>query len=188
MTHLTRTFLNTCLALLLSIPVITLAQGMKPGMDHDMGAEMGANMADHMAILQRMEDREAIEHLMWRYTRALDSFDPDAYVAVFTEDGAFGNIKGRDALYKMIADLRDSRAKQAAEGNPAAPMYHATENYWTEFVSPTHARHHAYWVTYFGANGQDNPARMISVGRSVDDLVKVNGQWLIQTRDIAPQD
>lgn len=145
-------------------------------------------LAQDKDLLRRMEDREQIEHLMWRYTRALDSFDPDAYVAVFTGDGAFGAIKGREALHKMIADLRDARAEQAANGNPPAPMFHATENFWTEFVSPDHARHHAYWVTYFGANGSNSPARMVSVGRSVDDLVRVNGQWLIQTRNIAPDD
>jgi len=144
------------------------------------------SFAQEHDVLQRMADREAIEELMWRYTRALDSFDPDAYVAVFTEDGSFGDIKGRDALHKMMSDFRDGRAQQAAEGNPPAPMFHATENYWTEFISPTHARHHAYWVTYFGANGPDSPARMIAVGRGVDDLVKVNGQWLIQSRNVAP--
>ena len=144
--------------------------------------------AQDKALLQRMADREEIEHLMWRYTRALDTFNPDAYVELFTEDGAFGQVKGREALYKMIADLRDSRAKRAAEGNPPAPMFHATENYWTEFVSTDHARHHAYWVTYYGANGPDSPAQMIAVGRSVDDLVRVDGQWLIQSRDVAPQD
>lgn len=139
-------------------------------------------------VIQRMKDREEIEHLMWRYTRALDTFDPDAYVAVFTEDGSFGAIKGKAALHKMIADLRATREEQAANGNPPAPMFHATENYWTEFVGPDHARHHAYWVTYFGASGQDSPARIVSVGRSVDDLVRVNGQWLIQHRNIAPED
>lgn len=159
---------------------ITMAQDM----DHDMAG----SMESHMALLQRVEDREQIEHLMWRYTRALDSFDPDAYVAVFTEDGAFGAVKGKAALHKMIADLRTGREEQAANGNPAAPMYHATENYWTEFVNKDHARHHAYWVTYFGANGSDSPARMVSVGRGVDDIVRVNGEWLIQMRNIAPQD
>ncbi len=79
--------LFTALLLMFSMTSTTLwAQGM----DHDMGE----NMASHMALLQRMEDREQIEHLMWRYTRALDSFDPDAYEAVFTEDGSFGAIEG----------------------------------------------------------------------------------------------
>lgn len=173
--------LFTALLLMFSMTSTTLwAQGM----DHDMGE----NMASHMALLQRMEDREQIEHLMWRYTRALDSFDPDAYVAVFTEDGSFGAIKGKDALHKMMTDYRDGRAQQAANGNPPAPMFHATENYWTEFVNKDHARHHAYWVTYFGANGPDSPARMVSVGRSVDDIVRVNGEWLIQSRNVSPED
>lgn len=180
MTHPVKLILPALLALtLLSSPLVQAQHG-------EHGGDM--DQAGHMALLQRMADREAIEELMWKYTRALDSFDPDAYVAVFTEDGAFGEVKGHDALYKMIADLRDSRAEQAAAGNPPAPMFHATENYWTEFVSDDHARHHAYWVTYFGANGPDSPARMISVGRSVDDLVRVNGQWLIRSRNIAPEE
>lgn len=166
--------------------VALLCLGANPAVFAQAGQHQ--EMGNHMAVLQRMEDREQIEQLMWRYTRALDSFDPDAYVAVYTQDGSFAGTQGRDALYKMIADLRDSRAKQAAEGNPPAPMFHATENSWTEFVSADHARHHAYWVTYFGANGPDQPARMVSVGRSVDDLVRVDGQWLIKSRNIAPND
>lgn len=180
MTHLAKKLLSALSILAWLASPSAFAQNM----DHNMAQDM----AGHMQLLQRMEDREQIEHLMWRYTRALDSFDPDAYAAVYTEDGSFGQIKGRDALHKMIADLRDSRAAQAAAGNPPAQMYHATENFWLEFVGPDHARHHAYWVTYFGANGQDSPARMISVGRSVDDIVRVNGQWLIQSRNIAPED
>jgi hypothetical protein len=180
MTHLVKRLLPALFVLIFPVTIFAQAEHMNHVGDMDQ--------ANHMELLQRMADREEIEHLMWRYTRALDSFDPDAYVAVFTDDGAFGPTKGRDALHKMIADLRDGRARQAAEGNPPAAMFHATENYWTEFVSKDHARHHAYWVTYFGANGADSPARMISVGRSVDDLVRVNGQWLIQSRNIAPED
>jgi hypothetical protein len=29
---------------------------------------------------------------------------------------------------------------------------------------------------------------VVGVGRSVDELVRVNGQWLIKTRNVAPQD
>ena len=137
-------------------------------------------------LLREIKDREEIEQLLWRYTRALDSFDPEAYVATYTEDGSFGTVKGRDALHKMMVDFRDGRERQAAEGNPPAPMFHATENSWTEFVTPDHVRHHAYWVTYFGANGPESPARMVAVGRSVDNIVRVNGQWLIQSRNVTP--
>lgn len=158
--------LTTLLACIFSFPILAADEG----------------------LLREMKDREEIDALLWRYTRALDSFDPDAYVAVFTEDGSFGNVKGHAALRQMMVDFRDGRAQQAAEGNPPAPMFHATDNSWTEFVTPDHVRHHAYWTTYFGANGPDAPSRLVSVGRSVDDIVRVNGQWLIQSRNVAPTD
>ena len=56
-------------------------------------------------VAQRYADREAIEALMWRYDRSLDNYDPEAYAANFTPDGAFGQTKGREALAKMISDL-----------------------------------------------------------------------------------
>src|SRR5690606_5568871 len=55
----------------------------------------------------RAQDRAEIEALMWRYARALDTFDADAYAAVYTEDGEFKAggtaTKGRDALRQMVA-------------------------------------------------------------------------------------
>ena len=137
-------------------------------------------------LLREIKDREEIDQLLWRYTRALDSFDPDAYVATYTEDGSFGAVKGHEALHAMMVDFRNGRELQAAEGNPPAPMFHATENSWPEFVTPDHVRHHAYWVTYFGANGSDSPARIVAVGRSVDNIVRVNDQWLIRSRNVTP--
>ena len=65
-------------------------------------------------VVREAQDRAAIERLMWNYARALDSFDAEAYAAKFTVDGQFvaGNpTKGRDALKKMIADLK-SRSEE----------------------------------------------------------------------------
>jgi hypothetical protein len=73
---------------------------------------LGANvaMADDAAVLREAQDRTAIEALMWRYVRALDSMDADGYAAVFTEDGSFGSgntqRKGRADLKAMVADLK----------------------------------------------------------------------------------
>jgi hypothetical protein len=139
----------------------------------------------------RADDREAIDALMWSYARALDTFDPGAYVALYTEDGQFvagGNAtEGREALWQMIEDLRVDREERAATGNPAAPMYHMTADSWTEFVDDTHARHHTYWLTVTGAAG-GNPVNVLAAGRGVDELVKVGGRWLIQRRDVTPRD
>jgi uncharacterized protein (TIGR02246 family) len=134
-------------------------------------------------------DRAQIEALMWRYVRALDTTNADAYASVYTEDGQFstgGNVtKGRDALKKMVADMRERRVQTEAKGQAQAPMYHMIMNHHLEFVDRDHARMHAYWQTVFGAAGQ-TPVRVAAAGRSVDELVRVKGQWLIRSRNVAP--
>jgi uncharacterized protein (TIGR02246 family) len=134
-------------------------------------------------------DRSQIEALMWRYVRALDTANADAYASVYTEDGQFaagGNVtKGREALRKMVADIRGRQVKAEAIGEPQAPMYHMTMNQHVEFVDRDHVRIRAYWQTVFGAVGQ-TPVRVAAAGRSVDELVRVKGQWLIRSRNVAP--
>ena len=62
--------------------------------------------ADDAQLLQEVRDRAAIEALMWRYVRALDTLDADAYAAVFTPDGKFGSgqnaEQGRAELKAMV--------------------------------------------------------------------------------------
>ena len=148
-------------------------------------------MADDAAVLREVQDRAAIEALMWRYVRALDSMDAEGYAAVFTEDGSFGSgntqRKGRADLKAMVADLKKGRDERAAAGNPSAPMYHVIANHQITFMGPNEARYDSYWMTVFGANGQDTPPRVAAAGRGVDQLVRVNGEWLIKNRNVAPQ-
>lgn len=138
------------------------------------------------------QDRVQIEKLMWQYTRALDTANPDAYAATYTPDGQFGSgtraVKGTDALKKMIADFRQSNADAAAKGQPRPAMYHMEMNSYLEFIDKDHARLQAYWQTVFAGQGTTVPVRVAAAGREVDDLVRVNGQWLIQSRDVAPKD
>jgi len=141
---------------------------------------------------QQMQDRAEIEALMWKYTRSLDGYDPDGYASVYTTDGQFGTganaTKGHDALRKMVADLKQRRAENEAKGQKQPAMYHMTMNEQLEFIDNDHARINAYWQTVFGALGQDTPVRVAAAGRSVDDLVRLNGKWLIKTRNVTPQD
>lgn len=134
----------------------------------------------------RAQDRAEIEALMWRYARALDTFDADAYAAVYTEDGEFKAggtaTKGRDALRQMVASLAQNRN----ESSP--PMYHMTADSYIEFIDENTALHHTYWLTVFGAAGQGQAPRVAAAGRGVDELVKVDGKWLIKSRNVAPQD
>lgn len=51
---------------------------------------------------------------MRQYVRALDTENAEAYAAVYTPDGQFGAganaVKGRDALKKLVRDLRQRAA------------------------------------------------------------------------------
>ena len=138
-------------------------------------------------------DRAEIEALMWRYARALDTSNADAYAAVYAPDGQFGNgpnaTKGRAALKKMIADGADRQKAAQAKGEaPRPPMYHMTANQRVSFTDKDHARVEAYYLTAMAAGGENQPLRVAAVGRSIDDVVRVNGQWLIESRDAAPRD
>jgi len=139
------------------------------------------------------EDRAQIEKLMWQYVRALDTENADAYAAVFTPDGVFGTganaVKGREALKKMINDFRQRTAEaEAKTGEKRPAMYHVIANSYLEFTDKDHARLQAYWMTVFAAAGEKTPSRVAAAGREIDELVRVNGQWLIKARDVAPKD
>jgi hypothetical protein len=135
------------------------------------------------------QDRAAIEKLMWKYDRMLDTYDAEGYALLFTEDGAFGQTKGRDALRKMIADLGKGHDERRAKGEKIT-MRHFTMNQYLEFTSPTTARYHYYHQTIFGTGGANSPdpARIAAAGNGVDDLVKVDGHWLIKLRNVAAND
>jgi predicted SnoaL-like aldol condensation-catalyzing enzyme len=147
--------------------------------------------ADPQALAQRMKDREEIEALMWSYDRALDTYNAEAYAAKFTPDGAFGQVKGREALHKMIADLKQGQDARRAKGETIGEMRHFTMNQFLEFTGPTTAKYHYYHQTVFGTGGALNsPDRPViaASGNGVDDLVKLDGKWLIAYRNVAARE
>jgi hypothetical protein len=169
-----------------------------------LGGNVSSARASDADLLRETRDRNDIQGLMWRYVRALDSFDADAYAAAYTPDGQFGTganaEKGRDALKKMVLDLKKQRAEREANGEPKSPpMHHIITNSYIEFVDKDHARYYAYWLTVFGQGGRqaasqgsnnrrrESVPRIAAAGRSIDDVVRLNGQWLIKSRDVAPK-
>ena len=95
----------------------------------------------------------------------------------------------------MTVDLRGSRAVntvvQAARADslPAVRKLAGDTDTraWNEFVGPNEARYNSYWMTVFGAVGQEVPTRVAAAGRGIDTVVRVNGEWLIKSRDVAPK-
>jgi hypothetical protein len=139
-------------------------------------------------LLRETQDRVAIAELMWNYVRAIDTLNEDAYAAVFTPDGAFGSVKGREGLKKMVADLEKNQADRRAKGELLPAMHHVMTNQHIEFIDRDHARIHYYWMTVFAGAPNTQPPRVAAAGRGVDHLVRVDGRWLIQSRNVAPTD
>jgi uncharacterized protein (TIGR02246 family) len=134
----------------------------------------------------RAQDRVEIEQLMWDYIQALDSGNAEAYAALFAPDGQFGRgasaIKGRDALKKMMLDARQAINAENTGNKKGPRMYHVVTNPHIEFIDKDHARYYAYWMGVFESGG------VTSAGREVNELVRIDGRWLISIRDVAPQD
>ena len=154
------------------------------------GAVFTASKSDD-ELLRQAKDRQQIEELMWRYARALDTGDAETYASLYTPDGQFSSgttaTKGREALKNMIAGPRQAQAgAQPAVRRP--PLYHMTANHQLRFIDKDHARIDAYHITMAAAAGPETPARVAGVGRSIDELERVNGQWLIKSRNVAPMD
>jgi hypothetical protein len=82
----------------------------------------------------------------------------------------------------MEASMAPRRASGALTGN----MHHIMSNQTIEVLSPTRARVHYYWQTVFGGPGTDPVPRVAAVGNGVDDVVKVDGKWLIMSRNVQP--
>ena len=149
------------------------------------GVAYTAQKRSNDQVLREARDRAEIEDLMWRYTRALDTGDGEAYAATYAPDGQFGTganaTKGRDALRKLAAGQ-----PRTATTTARPQMYHMHANHMITFTDKDHARFDAYYLTARAAGGQDQPLQVLAVGRSVDELVRLNGRWLIQTRNVQP--
>lgn len=149
-------------------------------------------VADDKDMLREIQDREQINKLMWDYARALDTGNVEAYVATFTEDGQFGRgdnaIKGREALRKMLEGFRKSSTVGQAKIQRTGALYHMTANHIIEFSDKDHAIFQGYWLAFVAGSGKNAQPTIVGVGREVNELVRVNGKWLIQVRDIVPRD
>ena len=153
------------------------------------GAVFTASKSDN-DLLREARDRQQIEELMWKYARALDTGNAEAYAALYTVDGQFGAganaTKGRDALKQMITGTgRQGGAQPAA---PRPQLYHTSANHQLVFIDKDHARLDAYHITLAAGSGRETPPRVAGVGRSIDEFERVNGQWLIKSRNVAPVD
>lgn len=132
----------------------------------------------------RAADTVAIQQLIVRYAHAYDSLDVEGYVGVFAEDAVFsftGNaLNGRGEIRKFITDAKQRR-ESAPAADPATKTYHSITNTLVEFDSDTQAHQRSYWQVLTGPAGGPFTS---NVGYYDDVVVKQNGEWLIQSRNI----
>jgi ketosteroid isomerase-like protein len=133
------------------------------------------------------EDRAAIADLMSRYMFALDSTDPDAYAAVFTDDAELssgGGVEhGHAEIMKMVQGLKDRLNKDASgPGRHFIGLRHIYFNLALDVDGNT-AKGEAYWQT-IRRQDDGNPPIIIAMGRYEDEFVKKSGHWLIVKRAI----
>ena len=123
---------------------------------------------------------------MARDVWAVDSLDPEGYVAVFTEDAIIdsnGSLsKGREEIRKIVTSLIQRRDDNTAKGLPTSNLYHVISNVRIAFPTPGEAVYQSYWQTV--RREKDGKMTAAAMGRSEDRLVKRNGQWLIQSRKL----
>ena len=132
------------------------------------------------------EDRAEIEDLQGRYMFALDFHDADAYASTFTEDGMLDygpQVKGREAIRKLIADMGKRAADEAAKdtsGLRPAVGRHNISNIVIK-IDGNKAVGRAYWFHY-GNNNPKRTAALDSFGNYEDEMVKVDGKWYFTKR------
>ncbi len=144
---------------------------------HGQGHEEGHEQA--MTQHRQVGDRIAIESLMWNYVRAIDSWNADAYAAVFTEDGSFMGTAGRENLHAMVAGLAANRPADA----PA--LQHVMSNQNIAFTGPDSAVVNYYWQTVSAGSPGTTAPQVLGAGVGRDEVVRVDGTWLIAHRDVA---
>lgn len=139
--------------------------------------------ADYLA------DRLRIEDLMARYIFALDWRDAEGYAATFTEDGVLnyggGQAVGREAIAAMVNGLKEREAAAAAE-DTSGIRRPRTQHFVTNIVldiadDGQSAKGWAYWVSMTN-NNPERDAQASAYGHYVDELRKVDGEWLFVSR------
>jgi hypothetical protein len=150
-----------------------------------------AASASDADVIRESKDRADIEVLIWRYVQALDNLDEEAYPTFFTEDGSIccehdHVYKGHAELQKLIQEVKQSRAAAKAKGQTVPKMYHPIFNSHIEFRDKDHAHIDSYWFTVMAEQPPNGSPKVSLVGRCTDEVVRVKGKWLIQSRNVFP--
>ena len=150
-----------------------------------LGASIALFGEDNTA--RETRDRHEIEALMWKYTRALDKGDGATYASTYTVDGQFGS--GRRTRRRAARRCRSwSSGSRPPASRPGAAVSHGAEPLdrvrgqgpcSLSRLLPDRRRR---------VGTRDAAADSSPPGRASMTMERVNGKWLLKTRDVAAKD
>jgi uncharacterized protein (TIGR02246 family) len=134
-----------------------------------------AQNAGTAALVQRIEDRAAVERLLVEYGRTLDARDFKAYSLLFAKDGVWsggmGTVQGPAAIQAFM--------EKAIPGPNTAHNFHVLTNFAIDVNGDT-ATAWSRWT--FMVPGPNNTAVAAQSGRYDDTLVREDGRWKFKRR------
>ena len=149
--------------------------------------------------LEAIEDYIKIEQLLMRYAIAFNTEDADGYVGTFAPDGELrlirqegeepfaGPFKGHDALRAQWFPDHPGPGTPLPEFRRIGAMRHVTINPLIQVDGDT-ATVELIFIEVV-SNGENippgsNPPTIWAMGRYMDDLVKIDGEWYFQRRTV----
>ena len=133
--------------------------------------------------LRRMEDEQAIRHLLVEYGHTLDERDFAAYAALFAADGEWTGAQGSYKGPKQIQAAMQKMFTDAAADIPKGRNFHVMSNFRIEVRGDTATANSNF--IFYKMNGSTPQAAV--AGRYEDSLVRIGGVWkFLQRRALPP--
>ncbi|CAN5392161.1 hypothetical protein BH10PSE12_BH10PSE12_13270 [soil metagenome] len=126
------------------------------------------------ASIQGLLDKQAIEEILMRYSRAIDRNDPDLLRLVYWPDAYDDHL-----LYE--GDV-DGLVSFCMEFTALMPTHHFLGNRLIELLDDAAAFSETYYQAYHNMPAEGGRQDVTLLGRYLDDFVKRDGEWRIQRR------
>jgi hypothetical protein len=122
-----------------------------------------------------MTDEEAIRQLIARFARHLDDREFESWWMLWVEDGSFNQRVGRDTIRDMILEGELNTIPELSRKHSIVNVTVAVDRDTATSKSD---------LCMFDRMGDDAPWLLKGVGRYEDRLIKVDGHWFFQHREL----
>jgi len=141
--------------------------------EHDRGPRRSADPDELAARIERIESRQQIGDLLLHYCMACDDRDIEALVGCYAADGYFVSSDRRTVGHDAMR--RQFTARLADFG----PTYHVIHGAVVEFTGPETAA----GTVLAHAEHMVDRGIVLAAHRYVDAYTRVDGRWLLQSRE-----